>query len=97
MAYGQHMYHYKYDEKYDDERLTPKKNSGIDISKALQTRGSVSSYEIGSTDRKSHRRQKSDGQPIISINKDNLTILQIADTERSVAKQQVREQEKKAK
>ena len=57
----------------------------------------MSSYDISSTERKSHRRQKSDGQPIISINKDNLTVIQIADTERSIAKQQVREKEKKAK
>ena len=92
------MYHYNYDQKDDDEKLTPKKSSGIDISKAMQkSRESMSSYDISSTDRKSHRRQKSDGQPIISINKDNLTVLQIADTERSLAKQQVREKEKKAK
>ena len=50
--YSHHMYHYAYDQKDDDERLTPKKNSGIDISKALQSRGSNdSSYEMNSTDR----------------------------------------------
>jgi len=92
------MYHYNYDQKDDDEKLTPKKSSGIEISKAMQKSiGSMSSYDISSTDRKSHRRQKSDGQPIISINKDNLTVIQIADTERSIAKQQVREKEKKVK
>lgn len=60
--YSHHMYHYNYDQKDDDERLTPKKKTNIDLSKAMQSAAqSNSSYEMESDEREQrHKRQKSD-------------------------------------